>query len=440
MRMYDLISAKKAGNALSADQLHFWIQGIVRGEIPDYLSTALLMAICWRGLSAEETAVLTDEMANSGDVADLSAVEGIKADKHSTGGVGDKTTLVTAPIAAACGLKIAKMSGRGLGHTGGTIDKLEAIPGFQTVLSPTRFSDIVRKTGLCVIAQSSNIAPADKILYALRDVTATVDNLSLIASSIMSKKLASGADVLVLDVKTGSGAFMKTMSDAAALAREMVDIGVRHGRKVEALITDMDRPLGRAVGNAIEVREAIETLKGNGPSDLTALSLSLAASLLTLAGYGSREACFAKATQALQSGAALGKWKEMIRAQGGDDSVTEHPERLPLAPLSKVLYATDSGYLTAINTEAVGLACTALGAGRAKKGDPIDSAAGLYLHKTVGETVHAGDPLMTLYASSDARLADAEERLRESITLGKTPPPARPLIAARVTKDGTDLF
>lgn len=428
MRMTDLIETKKRGDALSDEEIAFWVRGVTDGTIPDYQTAALLMAICFRGLSPHETAVLTDEMMRSGDVADLSAVDGFTVDKHSTGGVGDKTTLVVAPLAAACGLKVAKMSGRGLGHTGGTIDKLEAIDGFQTAINKERFETIVRDTGLCVIAQSGNIAPADKELYALRDVTATVNELSLIASSIMSKKLAGGAKALVLDVKAGSGAFMKTKDDAVALAKAMVDIGTRHGRQVQALITDMDRPLGFAVGNAVEVREAIDTLKGNGPADLTELSLCIVTAMLVMAGHGDEAACRAEAEAALTSGAALEKLRAMIAAQGGDTAVLDHPTRLPLSPCSRTVTAPCDGYICRTDTEAIGRTCTLLGAGRAKKGDPLDMGAGLILHKKTGDAVIRGEPLCTLYAASTALLDAAETAFLSALTLDTTPPTPIPLI------------
>lgn len=428
MRMVDLIIKKKRGEALTDDEIAFWIDGVTSGDIPDYQTSALLMAICFNGLDAHETAVLTDRMMHSGDVADLSDIDGFTVDKHSTGGVGDKTTLVVAPLAAACGLKVAKMSGRGLGHTGGTIDKLESIGGFQTTLTKERFTDIVKEHGLCVIAQSGDIAPADKILYALRDVTGTVDNLSLIASSIMSKKLASGAKALVLDVKTGSGAFMKTTDDAVALAKAMVDIGQRHGRNVTALITDMDRPLGYAVGNALEVREAIDTLKGSGPADLTELSLSIVTKMLRMADKGDDEACRRLAEEALVSGRALQKLGDMIAAQGGDRTVIDEPDRLPCAPHFLTVNAPTSGFIVKTDTEAVGRVCTILGAGRAKKSDIIDMGAGLILHKKTGDAVQEGDALCTLYASNETLFASAKQAFLDSIIIENEQPADVPLI------------
>ncbi len=434
MTMYDIILKKKRGEVLSDEEIRFWIRGVTDKTVADYHSAALLMAICFQGLDEHETAVLTDAMMHSGDVADLSAIDGFTVDKHSTGGVGDKTTLVVAPLAAACGLKVAKMSGRGLGHTGGTIDKLEAIEGFQTTLSKERFTEIVKEHGLCVIAQSGDIAPADKALYALRDVTGTVDNLSLIASSIMSKKLASGAKALVLDVKAGSGAFMKTTEEAIGLAKAMVDIGTRHGREVRALITDMDRPLGYAVGNAIEVREAIHTLKGNGPADLTELSLSIVTAMLQMAGHGNEATCRKQAEDALTSGAALAKLQAMIRAQGGDPAVIDDPSRLPLAPCSLTVNALKSGFIVRTDTEAIGRVCTLLGAGRAKKEDAIDMGAGLYLHKKTGDEVREGEPLATLYTSKETLLGEAKDAFLHAVLIENNAPDARPLIASVVTK------
>lgn len=435
MTMYDIIMKKKRGEVLSDEEIAFWIDGVTDRSIPDYQHAALLMAICFQGLNAHETAVLTDRMMHSGDVADLSAIEGIPVDKHSTGGVGDKTTLVVAPLAAACGLKVAKMSGRGLGHTGGTIDKLESIPGFQTTLSPAQFTRIVREHGLCVIAQSGDIAPADKALYALRDVTGTVDNLSLIASSIMSKKLASGAKVLCLDVKSGSGAFMKTTADAVALAKAMVDIGTRHGRETMALITDMDCPLGFAVGNALEVREAINTLNGSGPADLTQLSLAIVTALLVMAQKGDEASCRALAEKTLCSGAAKEKLRDMIQAQGGDPAVVDNTDLLPKAPFTFAVKAPQSGFITSTNAEAIGRVCTVLGAGRTKKEDVLDMGAGLVLCKKTGDAVQRGETLAVLHASDNALFESAAATFLRAVTIGDHAPSPIPLIAATVTKN-----
>ncbi len=433
MTMYDIITKKKRGEVLTDEEIRFWIRGVVDKTVADYHSAALLMAICFQGLDEHETAVLTDAMMHSGDVADLSVIDGFTVDKHSTGGVGDKTTLVVAPLAAACGLKVAKRSGRGLGHTGGTIDKLESIDGFQTTLSKERFTQIVKEHGLCVIAQSGDIAPADKALYALRDVTATVDNLSLIASSIMSKKLASGAKALVLDVKAGSGAFMKTAEDAVALAKAMVDIGTRHGRDVVALITDMDRPLGNAIGNALEVREAIDTLKSNGPADLTELSLSIVTAMLEMAGHGDKTTCRKEAEDALIGGAALRKLRAMIAAQGGNPDVVDNPDLLPHAPYCLAVNAPKSGFIGRTDAEAIGRVCTFLGAGRARKEDVIDMGAGIVLHKKTADKVVSGEPIATLYTSDEALLEEASKRFLRAVTITDTSPAPLPLIAATIT-------
>ena len=434
MRMYDIIVNKRDGKALSQEEIRFWIDGYTKGEIPDYQTAALLMAICLRGMTSQETAWLTMAMAASGETADLSSIPGVKVDKHSTGGVGDKTTLVVGPIAAACGVPVAKMSGRGLGHTGGTVDKLEAIPGFRTVLEPQEFLEIVKREGIALIGQTGNLAPADKKIYALRDVTGTVESISLIAASIMSKKLAAGADAIVLDVKTGSGAFMKTMEDAIALAREMVAIGVHSGRETVALITDMDLPLGNAIGNSLEVREAIETLQGKGPQDFTQLCLVLAANMLFVAQRGTMEQCMEQASQALYSGTALTKFKAMVQAQGG----RPEPELLALSPCKKTVCAQRQGYITKMETRQCGIASVVLGAGRAKKEDPVDYGAGILLHVKPGDRVEAGQPLATLYAAGDHLLKQGAQLLEEAIEIGGQPQPPMPLIYARITKDGVE--
>ncbi len=434
MRMYDIIVNKRDGKALSQEEIRFWIDGYTKGEIPDYQTAALLMAICLRGMTSQETAWLTMAMAASGETADLSSIPGVKVDKHSTGGVGDKTTLVVGPIAAACGVPVAKMSGRGLGHTGGTVDKLEAIPGFRTVLEPQEFLEIVKREGIALIGQTGNLAPADKKIYALRDVTGTVESISLIAASIMSKKLAAGADAIVLDVKTGSGAFMKTMEDAIALAREMVAIGVHSGRETVALITDMDLPLGNAIGNSLEVREAIETLQGKGPQDFTQLCLVLAANMLFVAQRGTMEQCMEQASQALYSGTALTKFKAMVQAQGG----RPEPELLALSPCKKTVCAQRQGYITKMETRQCGIASVVLGAGRAKKEDPVDYGAGILLHVKPGDRVEAGQPLATLYAAGEHLLKQGAQLLEEAIEIGGQPQPPMPLIYARITKDGVE--
>lgn len=434
MRMYDIIVNKRDGKALSQEEIRFWIDGYTKGEIPDYQTAALLMAICLQGMTSQETAWLTMAMAASGETADLSSIPGVKVDKHSTGGVGDKTTLVVGPIAAACGVPVAKMSGRGLGHTGGTVDKLEAIPGFRTVLEPQEFLEIVKREGIALIGQTGNLAPADKKIYALRDVTGTVESIPLIAASIMSKKLAAGADAIVLDVKTGSGAFMKTMEDAIALAREMVAIGVHSGRETVALITDMDLPLGNAIGNSLEVREAIETLQGKGPQDFTQLCLVLAANMLFVAQRGTMEQCMEQASQALYSGTALTKFNAMVQAQGG----RPEPELLALSPCKKTVCAQRQGYITKMETRQCGIASVVLGAGRAKKEDPVDYGAGILLHVKPGDRVEAGQPLATLYAAGEHLLEQGAQLLEEAIAIGEQPRPPMPLIYARITKDGVE--
>lgn len=440
MRMYDIISKKKYGQELTREEIAFAIDGYVKGEIPDYQMSAFAMAIYFQGMTKVETTCLTECMAHSGDMVDLSAIDGIKADKHSTGGVGDKTTLTVAPIVAACGVTMAKMSGRGLGHTGGTIDKLESIPGFETAIDRARFIQIVKDTGLCVIGQSGNLAPADKMLYALRDVTATVDCLPLIASSIMSKKLAAGADCILLDVKTGNGAFMKTVEESIALARVMVDIGWAAGRKCTALVTNMDVPLGNAVGNALEVIEAVDTLKGHGPLDFTEISISLAANILVLTGKGGMEECADLAKSALRSGAALDKLCQMVRAQGGDESYIENTLKFGEAPFVRQLCSPEEGYIASMGTEEIGIASVMLGAGRETKGSSIDHLAGIILHKKTGSFVHKGEPIAALYTSQEALLPAAGERLLSAITFRSHPAAAEPLIYARVDKDGVTRF
>lgn len=436
MRIYDIIAKKRDGFSLTQEEIRFFVERYTRGEIPDYQASALLMAVCVNGMDRRETADLTMAMAASGDQVDLSSIPGVKADKHSTGGVGDKTTLAVAPIAASLGVKMAKMSGRGLGHTGGTVDKLEAIPGFRVDLNREEFFDIVNRVGCCVIGQSGNLAPADKKLYALRDVTATVESIPLIASSIMSKKLAAGADCILLDVKTGSGAFMKKREDAAALAREMVDIGARAGRKTAALITDMDRPLGRNIGNALEVIEAAETLQGRGPGDLTELCLRLSAGILALAGIGDEAACYALAKAQLENGRAFEKLKEMVSAQGGDAKALEDYSRLPKAPLEKEALSPEEGYLTHMNTRYIGVSAAQLGAGREKKGDAVDYGAGIVLHKKPGDFVKKGESIATLSAGRQALFAPALDTFYQSLSFGTAPLEEEPLIYARVTKDG----
>ena len=440
MRMFDIIAKKRDGGVLSREELEFAVMGFVNGQVPDYQMSALLMAIYLRGMTEKETAQLTDVMAHSGDMVDLSAISGIKADKHSTGGVGDKTTLVIAPIVAACGVKIAKMSGRGLGHTGGTVDKMEAVPGTQTAVDRERFFAQVNEIGISVIGQSGNLAPADKKMYALRDVTATIGCVPLIASSIMSKKLAAGSDCILLDVKTGNGAFMKTLDDSIELAKAMVSIGQHNGRKVAALITDMDTPLGHNIGNSLEVIESVEVLKGHGPADLTEVCYQLAANMLYLAGKGSLEECRRMAEEAVASGAAYEKLKQMFAAQGGDVSVLDDPDKFQKAKFSRPLLAAESGYLVRMNTEMVGNASVCLGAGRITKEDTIDFAAGIMLHKKTGDKVEAGECLATLYADHEEKFAAAEEMFRAALTFGPAAEPVPALVMARVTEEGVERF
>lgn len=440
MRIYDIIMKKRNGHALTNEEIQFLIEGYTAGTIPDYQVSALLMAIYFRGMTSEETAKLTECMAHSGDMVDLSGIKGIKVDKHSTGGVGDKTTLVIAPIVAACGVPVAKMSGRGLGHTGGTIDKMESIPGMKTALPRDEFFDIVNRVGVSVIGQSGNLAPADKKLYALRDVTATVDNISLIAASIMSKKIAAGSDCILLDVKTGSGAFMKTLEDSIKLAEEMVSIGENVGRRTIAMITDMDRPLGFAIGNSLEVIEAINTLKGQGPEDLTEICITLAANMLYLAEKGTLEACEELAKQAIVSGAAFDKLKAMVEAQGGDVSVIEDTENFMKAPIVYEMKAEESGYISHMQTEECGIAAMLLGAGRETVESQIDYSAGIILKAKIGEYVAKGETIALLLTSEQSRLAKAEAALRESIIMKAEKPVLSPLVHARISIEGVERF
>ncbi len=428
MRMYDIIKKKRDGGELSTGEIEFFIAGLVRGDVPDYQASALCMAVFYRGMTERETADLTRAMAESGDTVDLSRFGDTSVDKHSTGGVGDKTTLVVAPLAASLGCAVAKMSGRGLGHTGGTVDKLESIPGYCTALSPEDFFRQVEEIGIAVVGQTGNLTPADKKLYALRDVTATVDSLPLIASSIMSKKLAAGAHAIVLDVKCGSGAFMKTPADARALAAEMVKIGANSGRRVSAVITNMDRPLGTHVGNALEVREAIEILHGRGDAHLREICLTLAAQMIALSRGVSHDEALALVTAALDEGKALAKFREWIARQGGDARVADDLSLLPQAAYCREVKAERGGVLTAVNAETVGTACVLLGAGRAAKDDTIDPAAGIVTAKTVGDEVRPGDLLATLYANDESRFDEAEKRYRTALTLGDTPPAVAPLV------------
>ena len=440
MRMYDLIQKKRDGGILTESEIRFLVDGVVDGSIPDYQLSAMMMAIYFRGLNSKETAILTSAMAHSGDVVDLSSIQGVKVDKHSTGGVGDKTTLVIAPIVASCGVPVAKMSGRGLGHTGGTVDKLESIPGFRTSMDQEEFTCIVNRVGACVVGQSGNLAPADKKLYALRDVTATVESKPLIAASIMSKKIAAGADCILLDVKTGSGAFMKTVEDSIDLAKIMVEIGSHVGRTTAALITDMDRPLGHAVGNSLEVVEAIRTLQGMGPADLTQVCTQLAAGLLELAGKGSHEECIELVQEAVSSGRALEKLREMVAAQGGDPSYIDHPEQFPEAVVENEVCCPQSGYITHINTQQVGISSVVLGAGREVKDAPIDHSAGILLYKNIGDRVEEGEPLARLFTSDGKKAKEGEKVLLKAFTIGAEKPAVPPLIHAKVDISGITRY
>ena len=428
MRMYDVIKKKRDGEALSTEEIRAFIEGYSKGEIPDYQAAALCMAIFFRGMSDEETTELTLAVRDSGERLDTSRIKGLRVDKHSTGGVGDKTSLVVAPIVASLGLTVAKMSGRGLGHTGGTIDKLEAIPGFCTGLAVEEFERIVNETGIAIVGQSATLAPADKMLYALRDVTATVDSMPLIASSIMGKKLAADDDCIVLDVKTGSGSFMKDLEDSRTLAKLMVAIGKRAGKRISALITDMDRPLGYAVGNSLEVVEAIEALQGKGPADLVELSLALASQILFLADKGTLEECRTLAQDAITSGRALDTFAKMVKAQGGDPEYIYHPEKFATAPYSREVKVSESGYIASVNTEQYGLASLLLGAGRNTKEDEIDLTAGYMIQKKTGDYVNAGDTLAVLYTSNASLLDAAERTLLNATTITAEAPEKRPLI------------
>ena len=437
--MYDMILKKKHGLELSDGEIRSVIKDYTNALIPDYQMSALLMAICFRGMSDKETATLTDAIAASGDSIDLSEFGSLSVDKHSTGGVGDKTTLIVAPLAAAMGCKVAKMSGRGLGHTGGTVDKLESIPGYSTSLTPNEFFSQVRRVGVCVMGQSGNLAPADKKIYALRDVTATVDSIPLITSSVMGKKLAAGASSIVLDVKYGSGSFMKSAEDAEILAEKMVEIGRRCNRRMAALITYMDTPLGHAIGNSLEVIEAIETLRGEGPEDLTEICLSLSAAMAQLSlGLEYGEA-YTRAKSTLLSGEAYAKFKEWIAAQGADVSFAEHPDKFKKAEYSYSLTATSDGYVYSTDTEALGLAAVELGAGRKTKDDPIDHAAGIILLKKTGDSVKTGDVIATLLTNDESTLCAAKKIITEAITVKSEAPKTHALIHKVIGCDGVKV-
>ncbi|MGG3433919.1 pyrimidine-nucleoside phosphorylase [Heyndrickxia coagulans] len=417
MRMIDIIEKKRNGKELATEEINFFVKGYTEGTIPDYQASALAMAIYFQDMSDREIADLTMAMVHSGETLDLSAIHGIKVDKHSTGGVGDTTTLVLAPLVAALGVPVAKMSGRGLGHTGGTIDKLESIQGFHVEITIDQFIDLVNREKVAIIGQTADLAPADKKLYALRDVTATVDSIPLIASSIMSKKIAAGADAIVLDVTTGAGAFMKNEEDAIRLAETMVRIGNHVGRKTMAVISDMSQPLGYAIGNALEVKEAIDTLKGEGPDDLTELVLALGSQMVVLAGKATTlEEARNMLKEAIASGAGLAKFKKFVANQGGDPSVIDHPEKLPQAKYAIDLPAITSGYVSQMVADQIGVAAMMLGAGRATKEDKIDFAVGIVLRKKVGDRVEAGEPLATIYANREA-VEDVKEKIYDNITI-----------------------
>ena len=429
MRMYDLILKKKQGGELSTDEIRYMIEGFTEGSIPDYQMSAMTMAICFRGMTPRETVDLTLAMRDSGDVLDLSGIKGVKVDKHSTGGVGDKTSLALTPIIAALGVPVAKMSGRGLGHTGGTIDKLECFDGFTTALSEEQFAGNVNTIGIAIAGQTANLAPADKKLYALRDVTATVDQMSLIASSIMSKKLASGSDAIVLDVKTGNGAFMKKLEDSRALAKEMVSIGTMAGKKTVAVITDMDQPLGRAVGNSLEVREAIDTLRGEGPADFKEVVFALGSQMLMLAGRAADE----KEARALmegviEDGSALDKFAQFVRAQGGDAAPVYDTSLLPVAGKTLEVTAKESGYVHRILAEDIGIACMTLEGGRETKESAIDLSVGIILEKKNGDAVSDGEVLATIYGNDDAKMQAAYEKIAHAYEIAKEPAAFVPVV------------
>lgn len=440
MYMYDLILKKRNGNKLTEDEIRDMVSQYVAGEIPDYQMSAMLMAIYFSGMDEEETFILTDAMAKSGDMLDLSAIEGIKVDKHSTGGVGDKTTLIISPIVASLGVKVAKMSGRGLGHTGGTVDKLESIPNFRVELDKNEFFDVVNKANFSVIGQSGNISPCDKKLYALRDVTATVDAIPLIASSIMSKKISCGADCILLDVKTGSGAFMNTLEDSIKLSKALVDIGERAGKKTMALITDMDIPLGKNIGNSLEVIEAIETLNGNGPDDLTNVCIELAANMLLLAQKGSIEQCREMVKKTIHDKTAIAYLKKMVELQGGDTSVIDDVSKFAKAKISYDIISEKSGYISKMDAKAIGMCCVHLGAGRIKKGDAIDYSAGIILAKKTGDFVEKGDILATLYTNDEKAIDITKKAYVDSLTFSQEQPKEEQLIYASVSKDRVEMF
>ena len=423
MRMYDIIMKKRNGGILTTEEINFFIEGYTKGEIPDYQVSALMMAVYFQGMNEAETLSLTMAMAKSGDMLDLSEIKGIKVDKHSTGGVGDKTSLSLTPMVAACGISVAKMSGRGLGHTGGTIDKLESFEGFTTGITREQFIENVNTIGISIMGQTADLAPADKKLYALRDVTATVDNMSLIASSIMSKKLAAGADAIVLDVKTGSGAFMQAEEDALALAREMVKIGNNAGRNTIAVVSDMDQPLGFAVGNALEVKEAIDTLRGEGPADFVELCMTLGSQMLIAGGRAKTDAeAKAMLQQVIEDGSALKKLAEFVEAQGGDAAAVYDTSKLPKASIIEAVEATQSGYISKIACAEVGICSLILGGGRETKESEIDLAVGIVLTKKVSDYVEKGETIAYIHANDAEKLKAAKERFLQAYTFSEAAP------------------
>ncbi|HUQ88039.1 MAG TPA: thymidine phosphorylase [Vicinamibacterales bacterium] len=441
MRAVDIIRAKRDGEALSREAIESFVRGVTDGSWEDYQASALLMAVVLKGMNAVETGCLTDAMARSGDRVTLDHIPGVKVGKHSTGGVGDKVSIVLAPLAASCGVVVPKMSGRGLGHTGGTLDKLESIPGFRVALSLDEFKKILGEVGCCLISQTDNIAPADKKLYALRDVTATVESLPLIAASVMSKKLAEGSTALVLDVKCGRGAFMQRPADARGLARAMVTIGSTSGVRTEAFITRMDTPLGRAVGNSVEIAECVDVLSGRGPADLTALIITLASRMVLLGGKAdSDEAAGKKVRDALSSGAAREKFRQMIKWQGGDTGVVDDTGRLPKAAHAHNLNATKGGFVQSLDALLVGRTAVALGAGRDKKGDSVDLSAGILLHKKPGDAISAGDTIMELRYNDESRLKNALGLATQATVIGDKAPPDAPLVIGWLHDSGEQMF
>lgn len=441
MKMYDLINKKKSKEHLTSEEIDFIIKGYTNGSIPDYQMSAFLMAVCLNGMDHEETAALTVAMAHSGDLLDLSKINGVKVDKHSTGGVGDKTSLVLGPMVASLGIPVAKMSGRGLGHTGGTIDKLESFPGFSTSISTEQFINNVNTVKMAIVGQTANLAPADKKIYALRDVTATIDNISLIASSIMSKKIAAGSDVIVLDVKTGSGAFMKKYEDSLALAKEMVQIGTIAGRKTYAVITDMNQPLGNAVGNTLEVIEVIDTLSGNGPKDLLEVSMTLASYMLVGAEIaGTVDEARQMLNRTIEDKSALYKFADFVRAQGGNSEPVFHTDLFEKATLAEEVPAPENGYVTYIHTDEVGMTSLVLGGGRETKESVIDLSVGLKIHKKLGDQVIKGESIATLYANDSNKLMEAKKRLLGAYVIGAEKPDKPKYVYAVITKDGVTEF